>query len=106
MFESVAMDSYQWNSARIKLSRGGRTNDIDAMTVLASWVEATNKKLDGSTLMNQALVMSCETCERGHSLQDCQNSLCFPSKQMQQVAYLGNAIRPQNNLLGNIRKEA
>ena len=66
------------------------------MTVLGVQVEVLDKKLDGFSLFNQAPLMSCETCGRGHLIQDWQNRF-GSSRQMERVDYWGNANSPKSN---------
>lgn len=50
-------------------------------------MEALNKKLDGLALLNQALVLSNETCEGGHTLWEYQTILDPPRKLRKQTLW-------------------
>lgn len=57
-----------------------RIYGVDVITFLNAQMEALNKKLDGLALLNQALVLSNETCEGGHTLWEYQTILDPPRK--------------------------
>ena len=52
LFKSMAMNSYQWNLIRVKQSKIAGIYDVDAVTALATQVQAMNKKLDWLALIN------------------------------------------------------
>lgn len=56
-----------------------------------------NKKWYRLASINQATVMSCESCGGGHAMLNYQINLGSSSNKMEEVDYLGNATHPSNN---------
>ena len=82
------MDSnnYHWSSEKATLRRGGVKHDVDAVTLLASRVDALAQTLDrigiSPTPNNYAILAGiyavCETCSvQGHTSADCFNGPFF-----------------------------
>ena len=47
LFESMAMNSYQWSTTRAKSNRIVGFYELDAVSGLATQIEALNRKIDG-----------------------------------------------------------
>ena len=89
LFENMAKNNYQWSSSRPKQKAAG-VHEVDIMTAIAAKVDALAKKVDGMT-MSQAPQYS-----PGSPPND-----IMGSEFVEQVDYLGNPGRPQNNPYSN-----
>ncbi|KAG8499370.1 hypothetical protein CXB51_005835 [Gossypium anomalum] len=98
--EEMSLNNYQWQVMRTKPSKSVGVFNLDAVTMLSNQVELLNKKIDGlcgSTQIHS--VMQCDTSRGG---MDNSEYLPFgPSMENEQMNYMGNNPRPQNNPYNN-----
>ena len=89
LFEDMAKNSYQWGNNRGKAKVAG-VYETDVMTTLLSKVEALSKVVNGLAISQSSHPHSIDAIAEsgGHKFTD-------------QVDYLGNSSRPQNNPYSN-----
>jgi len=83
MLEEMASNNYHWASDRATAQRGGGKYAIDAVTLLASRVDALAKRLEkvstcptqsGPSRSKIGVYTICETCDmQGHTSVECYN---------------------------------
>ncbi|KAG8493192.1 hypothetical protein CXB51_010616 [Gossypium anomalum] len=98
--EEMSLNNYQWQVMRSKLTKAAGVFNLDAVTMLSNQVELLNKKIDGLYGFTQVhLVMRCDSIGGGVHNTD------YPSfnrsTEEEEVQYMGNNSRSQNNLYSN-----
>ena len=102
LLEEMASNNYHWSSDRATPQRGGGKYSVDAVTLLASRVDALAQRLEkvtsspspgGSSGSNAEVYAICETCGvQGHTFADCYNG---PPTMEHVNAYQGYQPPPQ-----------
>ena len=87
LFEDMATNNYEWSHTRSREKRAAGVLDVDVATTIMSKVEALSRKIDNLSVSQQQLAVvdpfsSEEACT-------------------EQVDYMGNQSRPQNNPYSN-----
>ena len=85
----MAKNNFQWSSSRPKQTASG-VHEVDIMTAIAAKVDALVKKVDGITLSQSPQHLPADTTD----VTGCDGPV-------EQVDYLGNQVRPQNNPYSN-----
>ena len=93
------MNSYQLTTCEKEKVVG--IHEVDTVISLATQVEALSEKVDILTIPRIALVMHCEGFGGGHSQIDCPITV-VSSTPVEQVNFVGNAMRGQSNPFTNI----
>lgn len=70
-------------------------HEVDAMTFLATKMEAPSKKLELLTTSQNIALMMCEGYRGRRTQTDCLNAF-GPSSSIEHVNYVGNPTRPGN----------
>ncbi|KAK5785574.1 hypothetical protein PVK06_040170 [Gossypium arboreum] len=98
--EEMSVNNYQWQVLRTKPMKIVGVYNVDSVTMLSNQVELLNKKIDGFLSSSQVHpVMQCEASsgEPDHSKYQPYGH----SMDNEQLNYMGNNPRPQNNLYSN-----
>jgi len=102
LFEEMASNNYHWSSERTTPKRGGGRHEVDAVTLLASRVDALAQRLDrvptrsatsaGSSIGAYAYGEACGV--HGHTSIECYNA---PPSIEHVNAFKSHNPSPQNN---------
>ncbi|KAG8488716.1 hypothetical protein CXB51_016697 [Gossypium anomalum] len=95
----MSLNNYQWQVMRTKPTKAAGIYNVDSVSMLSNQVELLNKKIDGLLGSTQVHpVMRCDSSGGGvHTEYQSFN----PSPKEEQVHYMGNNSRPQNNPYSN-----
>ena len=105
LIEEMATNNYQWHTVRGKVGRQSGVHQVDATTALAAQVELLTRKIDKMQMPTQTT--SCEFCGGPHFSSNCNAGGMFATHgssnftNHEQVDYMGNASRQQNNPYSN-----
>ena len=86
LFENMAKTNHQWSNGRPK-QRAAGVYELDLMTTIVAKVDALAKKVDGMALPQPSQYLPVDSSA--------------DTVVHEQVDYLGNPMRPQNNLYSN-----
>ncbi|KAK5811749.1 hypothetical protein PVK06_027115 [Gossypium arboreum] len=98
--EEMSLNNYQWQVMRTKLTKTAGVFNLDAVTMLSNQVELLNKKIDG--LYGSTQVHPMIRCDsNGGGVHNTDYSSVNPGTDEEQIHYMGNNSRPQNNPYSN-----
>ncbi|KAK5785959.1 hypothetical protein PVK06_040583 [Gossypium arboreum] len=97
--EEMSLNNYQWQVMRTKPTKVANVYNVDSVTMLSNQVELLNKTIDGLLGATQVHpVMRCNSSGGGVHTE--YQSFNLSTKE-EQVHYMGNNSRPQNNPYSN-----
>lgn len=67
LIDEIARNNYQWNSRGKLVIKPARMIEVSEVSVLAAEVEVLSRKIDNVSSQKSAIVMTCDTCGRGHA---------------------------------------
>ncbi|KAK5841829.1 hypothetical protein PVK06_004152 [Gossypium arboreum] len=97
--EEMSLNNYQWQVMRTKPTKETDVFNLNAVTMLSNQVELLNKKIDG--LYGSTQVHPMMSCDSNGGMHNPDYPLFNPGTEDEQVHYMGNSSRPQNNPYSN-----
>ena len=89
LFENMSKNNFQWSNGRLR-HKVARIHEVDLMTTIAAKVDALAKKVDGMKITQPSQYIPSDTFVDNVS-----------QNQVEQVDYLSNQGRSQNNPYSN-----
>ncbi|KAG8491362.1 hypothetical protein CXB51_014485 [Gossypium anomalum] len=98
--KEMSLNNYQWQVMRTKPTKIAGVYNVDSVTMLSNQVELLNKKIDG--LLGSTQVHPVIQCEAsGGRLSNPEYQPYGHNMENEQLNYLGNNLRSQNNPYSN-----